>query len=71
MGFNTTHYREFELNDLEDPFQPKPFYDSMIKIMKLVVFNGRRRGNGHKLKYEKFHLIIKLHFFFTFRTAKL
>jgi len=64
VGFNTTHYREFELNDLEDPFQPKPFYDSMIKIMELVVFHGRKRGSGHKLKYRKFNLNMKPHFFY-------
>ena len=30
--------RVLELDDLKGPFQPKPFYDSVIIIIRLVVF---------------------------------
>jgi len=39
------------------------------KKMEPVVFGGRTRANGHKLKYMKCHLNIQTHFF-TVRVVK-
>jgi len=39
---NTAQSTGLELNDLEGPFQPKPFYDSMITISYYCVSNSAK-----------------------------